>query len=186
MRQKSYIPLEEGGEKQLLPLPEFLPPTTTSDVPTDSMLVSGGRSSLSTAPGNEGPGASTLQDKPWVREQEDEAGTKDVRTTSHCPIPLVQSSILQLPLRKDVLEELINGPGDGGGRHLVDDSSLDAFEIAGKAVELVHRPEGIGHARQPAADVGQGESHVLLRVEEGFADVQRGGGSCGQRPSQAS
>lgn len=146
MRQKSYIPLEEGGEKATLPLPELLPPTTTSDVPTDSTLVSGGRSSLSKAPGKEGPGASTLQGKTRVQEQEDEAGTKDAGTTSHCPVPLVQSSILQLPLRKEILEELINGPGDGGGRHLVDDSGLDAFEVPGKAIELVHRPEGIGHA----------------------------------------
>lgn len=110
------------------------------------MLLSGGWSSLSKAPGNEGPGASTLQDKTWVQEQEDEAGTKDAGTTSHCPVPLVQSSILQLPLRKEILEELINRPGDGGGRHLVDDSSLNAFEVPSKAVELVHRPEGIGHA----------------------------------------
>lgn len=81
-----------------------------------------------------------------MREQEEEAGTKDAGTTSHCRVPLVQSSILQLPLRKEILEELINGPGDGGGRHLVNDSSLDPFEVPGKAVQLVHRPEGIGHA----------------------------------------
>lgn len=102
------------------------------------------------------------------------------------PVPLVQSSILQLPLRKEILEELIDGPGDGCGRHLVDDSRIETFEKASKAVELVYHPEGVGHARQPATDIGQGERHVLLRVEEGLADIQRGGGSCSQRTGQAS
>lgn len=88
------------------------------------------------------------------------------------PVPLVWSSIFQLALGEEVLEELINRPRNGGGGHLVDDTRLDAFEVAGQAVELVHRPEGIGHARQPAADVGQREGHVLLSVEKGLTDVQ--------------
>lgn len=81
-----------------------------------------------------------------MQGQEDEAGTKTCRNHFPLPVPLVQSSTLQLPLRKEILEELINRPGDGGGRHLVDDSSLNAFEVPSKAVELVHCPEGIGHA----------------------------------------
>ena len=100
------------------------------------------------------------------------------------PTPLVGSSILQLVLGEEVLEELIDGPGDGSGRHLVDDAGLHAFEVPGQAVELVHCPEGVGHARQPAADVGQVEGHVLLSIEEGLTDVQRGGGGGGQGTGQ--
>lgn len=44
------------------------------------------------------------------------------------------------------MKKLINGPGDGCGRHLVDDWSLHAFEVASEAIELLHRLEGIGHA----------------------------------------
>lgn len=87
-------------------------------------------------------------------------------------------------LGEEVLEELVDGPGDGSGRHLVDDAGLHALEVARQAVELVHRPEGVGHARQPAADVGQVEGHVLLSVEEGFTNVQRGGSGCSQGPGQ--
>lgn len=100
------------------------------------------------------------------------------------PVPLVGSSTLQLVFGEEVLEELIDRPGDGGGWHLVDDPGLHTFEVPGQAIELVHRPEGIGHARQPAADVGQVEGHVLLSVEEGLTDVQGGGGGGGQGPGQ--
>lgn len=87
-------------------------------------------------------------------------------------------------LGEKVLEELVDGPGNGSGGHLVDDAGLHAFEVAREAIELVHHPEGIGHARQPAADVGQVESHVLLSVEEGLTDVQGRGGGGGQGPGQ--
>lgn len=87
-------------------------------------------------------------------------------------------------LGEEVLEELIDGPGDGRGGHLVDDPGLHAFEVARQPVELVHCPEGIGHARQPAAHIGQAEGHVLLSVEEGLTDVQGGGGGCSQGPGQ--
>lgn len=100
------------------------------------------------------------------------------------PVPLVGSSILQLVFGEEVLEELIDRPRDGGGWHLVDDPGLHTFEVPGQAVELIHRPEGIGHARQPAADVGQVEGHVLLSVEEGLTDVQGGGGGGSQGPGQ--
>lgn len=62
------------------------------------------------------------------------------------PGPLVWSSTVQLVLREDVLEELVDRPGDGRGGDLVDDPGLDALEVAGQAVEPVHRPEGVGHA----------------------------------------
>lgn len=100
------------------------------------------------------------------------------------PVPLVWSSIFQLALGEEVLEELIDRPRNGGGGHLVDHTRLDAFEVAGQAVELVHRPEGIGHARQPAADVGQREGHVLLSVEKGLTDIQGGRGGRGEGPGQ--
>lgn len=100
------------------------------------------------------------------------------------PVPLVWSSILQLALGEEVLKKLIDRPGDGRGGHLVDDTRSHAFEVAGQAVEPVHRAESVGHARQPAADVGQVEGHVLLSVEEGLTDVQRGGGGRGKGPGQ--
>lgn len=87
-------------------------------------------------------------------------------------------------LGEKVLEKLIDRPGNGSGGHLVDDTCLDAFEVAGEAIELIHHPEGVGHARQPAADVGQVEGHVLLSVEERLTDVQGGGGSGSEGPGQ--
>lgn len=89
-------------------------------------------------------------------------------------------------LGEEVLEKLIDGPGNGSGRHLVENTGLHAFEVARQAVELVHRPESVGHARQPATDVGQVEGHVLLSVEEGLTHVQGGGGGCGEGPGQPS
>lgn len=41
--------------------------------------------------------------------------------------------IVRLVLSQKVLEELIDGPGDGCRRHLIDDSGLDAFEKRGYA-----------------------------------------------------
>lgn len=110
--------------------------------------------------------------------------TKDAGSNFPQPVPLVWRSTLQLAFGEEVLEELIDGPGDGGRGHLVDDPCLDAFEVAHQPVELVYCPEGIGHACQPATDVGQAECHVLLRVEEGLTDVQGGGGSRSQGPGQ--
>lgn len=85
---------------------------------------------------------------------------------------------------EEVFEKLIDRPGNGSGGHLVDDTGLHALEVARQAVELVHGPESVGHARQPAADVGQVEGHVLLGVEEGLAHIQWGGGGCGEGPRQ--
>lgn len=111
---------------------------------------------------------------------------KNTRFWSHCPqpVPLVWSSILQLVLGEEVLEKLVDRPGDGSRGHLVDDTGLYAFEVAGQAIEPVHHPKGVGHAREPAADVGQVEGHVLLSVEKGLTDIQRGGGGRGQGPGQ--
>lgn len=89
-------------------------------------------------------------------------------------------------LGEEVLEKLIDRPGNGSGGHLVDDARLHAFEVARQAIKLVHGPESIGHARKPATDVGQVEGHVLLSVEEGLTDVQWGGGGRSQGPSQPS
>lgn len=87
-------------------------------------------------------------------------------------------------LGEEVLEKLIDGPGNGSGGHLVDDACLYAFEVAGQPIELVHRPKGVGHARQPAADVGQVEGHILLSVKEGLTDVQGRGGGRSEGPGQ--
>lgn len=87
-------------------------------------------------------------------------------------------------LGEEVLEKFVDGPGDGSGGHLVDDAGVHALEVAGQAIELVYRPEGVGHAREPAVDVGQAEGHVLLSVEKGLTDVQGGGGGRGQGPGQ--
>lgn len=91
--------------------------------------------------------------------------------------------MLVLLLGQKVLEELVHGPGDGSGGHLVYDASLDAFEEGRRAAEPVHCPEGVSHSRQVAADVHGGERHVLLGVQQRLANVERRGdrrrdGSC--------
>lgn len=96
------------------------------------------------------------------------------------------------PLGEDVLEELVDGPADGGGGHLVDDPGLDAPEERRNAPHPVDGPEGLAQAGDVAA-AGHGGPHgaarrlrldhvdglSLLRVEEGLADVQGGGGGGG-------
>ncbi|RLV86537.1 hypothetical protein DV515_00015912 [Chloebia gouldiae] len=80
-------------------------------------------------------------------------------------------------LGEEVLEELVHGPGDGRGGHLVNDPSLDASEEAGNPSQLVNGAEGVGHARQVPLDLEGAQGRVLLRVEQRLAHVQgRGGG----------
>lgn len=74
-------------------------------------------------------------------------------------------------LGKEVLEEPIDGPGDGHGEHLVDDLGLYASEVARQPIELVHCPEGISHAQQLTANIGQTEGHVLLSWRGGLRRV---------------
>lgn len=177
----------------LLPFQSLSPPTTTSDVPADGLLVSGCPilSSLR-CQGAVGPSCKHLVKIIVVSGQGNGSRQrkpfKNKRFWNHCPqpIPLVWRSILQLVLGEKVLEKLVDRPGNGSGRHLVDDAGLYALKVAGQAIELVHHPERVGHARQPAADVGQAEGHVLLSVEEGLTDVQGGGGGRGKGPSQPS
>lgn len=85
----------------------------------------------------------------------------------------------QLLLCQEVLKELIHRPGDGGGGHLVYNSSLDPFEEGWQTTELVHRPESVRHTGQVTADVHGAERYVLLCVEQCFADIERSSNCCG-------
>lgn len=91
-------------------------------------------------------------------------------------IPLV-SALLVLVFGDDVLEELVDGPADGGGGHLVYDPGLYAFEVCRQAAKPIDSPEGVAEARDVSFSLADGvDSQTLLRVEQGLANVQRGGG----------
>lgn len=51
-----------------------------------------------------------------------------------------------LPLGEDVFKELVHGPADGRGGHLVDHSGLNAFEEGRDAAHPVHSPESLTQA----------------------------------------
>lgn len=51
-----------------------------------------------------------------------------------------------LVLGEPVFKELIHGPADGRGGHLVDDPRLDSLEEALQAAQPVNCPEGMGQA----------------------------------------
>lgn len=93
---------------------------------------------------------------------------------------LVWSSIFQFAFGEEVFKKFIDRLGDGRGGYLVDDTRLYVFEVVGQVVESVYRAESVGYVRQSVVDVGQVEGYVFLSVEEGFIDVQRGGGGRGK------
>lgn len=103
---------------------------------------------------------------------------------------MLRPPLVAFVLGKSVLEELVDRPADGCGGHLVDDPCLDPLEEAPQAAQPVNRPEGVGQARDVSVGsfvvVGRGaERDGLLRVEEGLADIQRGGGGGRDGPGQS-
>lgn len=58
---------------------------------------------------------------------------------------------LVLALGDDVFEELVDGPADGCGGHLVNDTGLDALEEGRHASHPVHRPKSLAQTRDVAA-----------------------------------
>lgn len=61
-------------------------------------------------------------------------------------VSVLRSSFVAFVLGESVLEELVDGPADGCGGHLVDDPRLDPFEEALQAAQPVHGPEGVSQA----------------------------------------
>lgn len=55
-------------------------------------------------------------------------------------------ALLVLVFGDNVLEELVDGPADGSGGHLVYDPSLNAFEVSRQAAKPVDSPEGMAEA----------------------------------------
>lgn len=100
-------------------------------------------------------------------------------------IPL-GSALLVLVFGDEVLEELVDGPADGGGGHLVYDPRLYAFEVSRQTAMPIDSPEGVAEARDASFSLADGvESQRLLRVEQGLANVQWGGGSSGDGSGQS-
>lgn len=83
-----------------------------------------------------------------------------------------------LPFGDDVFEELVDGPADGGGGHLVDDSGLDALEERRGSSGPVHCPKRLAqtgdvpglHRARPALRLDH-RRLSLLRVQQRFAHV---------------
>lgn len=108
-----------------------------------------------------------------------------------------------LALGDDVFEELVDGPADGCGGHLVDDPGLDALEEGDGAAHSVDSPKSLAQTGDMAAPGGRGSGcranpsgrrrglgldHMyglsLLGVEKGLANVEGRGDSGGEGSGQ--
>lgn len=80
-----------------------------------------------------------------------------------------------------VFEELVHGPADGRGGHLVDHSGLDAFKESRRSPRSVNRPKRFPEARDvPSSHRARRaleDVHGLgfLGVEQRFAHVEGSG-----------
>lgn len=97
-----------------------------------------------------------------------------------------------LPFGDDVFEELVDGPADGRGGHLIDDSSLDAFEERRGSSGPVDSPKRLPQARNVPTPHGTRSLRLdhdglgLLGVQQRLAHIQGGGGRGGEGSGQCS